>query len=111
VRMSLHLGIKPVFAVRSMPRTWADALIQAGGYAMIMGHQFYPWTHAELAAEIREKLNLPVDTPKKIEAGTMQRFSNWVAHPKVDRPNTFKIDRLLAKFQEGQEARRAGHPV
>ena len=54
IRMSLHLGLKPVFAVRSLPRTWIDALIQAGGYAMIMGYQFYPWTHADLANEIRE---------------------------------------------------------
>lgn len=30
---------------------------------MIMGYQFYPWTHADLAGEIRTKLLLPVDTP------------------------------------------------
>ena len=63
VRLCLHLGLKPVFAVRALPRTWADALISAGGYAMIMGYQFYPWTHADLAGEIRTKLLLPVDTP------------------------------------------------
>ena len=55
VRLCLHLGLKPVFAVRALPRTWADALISAGGYAMIMGYQFYPWTHADLAGEIRTK--------------------------------------------------------
>jgi hypothetical protein len=59
VRLSLHLGLKPVFAVRYIPKTWADALIQAGGYAMIMGFQFYPWTHADLAKEIRQKLKPP----------------------------------------------------
>ena len=70
VRMSLKLGLKPVFAARAMPKTWIEALIQAGGYAMIMEYQFYPWTHERLAKEIREKLHLPIDTPKKIEAGT-----------------------------------------
>jgi hypothetical protein len=72
IRVSLHLGLKPVFAVRSLPRTWAEALIQAGGYAMIMQYQFYPWNHMQLASEIREKLLLPVDTPRRIEDGTMQ---------------------------------------
>ena len=106
VRMCLQLGLKPVFAVRSLPKTWVDALIQAGGYAMIMEHQFYPWTHAVLAAEIREKLHLPVDTPRKIEAGTMQRFANWVEHPKVLKPQTAKIDRLLARFDASRKGLR-----
>ena len=65
VRMCLHLGLTPVFAVRSLPKSWIDALVHAGGYAMIMGYQFYPWTHADLANEIRDKLRLPVDTPEK----------------------------------------------
>lgn len=105
VRLSLHLGLKPVFAVRALPRTWADALIQAGGYAMIMQYQFYPWTHTDLASEIREKLHLPVDTPKRIEAGTMQRFENWVQQPKVRTPDTSKVERLLARFEMGRLAR------
>jgi hypothetical protein len=109
VKLALHLGIKPVFAVRYIPKTWADALIQAGGYAMIMGFQFYPWTHLELAREIREKLHLPVDTPRRIEAGTMQKFENWVARPPGDRPSsTAKIDALLRRFTEG---RRAANPI
>jgi hypothetical protein len=103
VKMALMLGIKPVFAVRYIPKTWADALIQAGGYAMIMGFQFYPWTHLELAKEIREKLHLPVDTPRRIEAGTMQKFENWVAQPSGGRPSsTAKIDALLRRFKEGR---------
>ncbi len=104
VRMCLHLGIKPVFAARALPRTWADALIQAGGYAMVMRYQFYPWTHEELATAIRERLTLPVDTPRRIETGTMQKFWNWAANPKVKTPSTVKVDRLLKKFEEGREA-------
>ena len=38
---------------------------------MIMRFQFYPWTHKEIADKIRDELGLPVDTPKKIELGTM----------------------------------------
>jgi hypothetical protein len=69
IRLSIHIGVRPVFAVRALPRTWAEALIQSGGYAMIMGFQFYPWTHHVLANKIRKELGLPVDTPKKIEDG------------------------------------------
>lgn len=100
VRISLYLGIKPVFAVRYMPKTWIEALIQSGGYAMIMKFQFYPWTHKELAGKIRDTLLLPVDTPKKIEDGTMQRFENWVVSPPshIVVKDQAKIDRLLEKI-------------
>lgn len=100
IRMSRFLGIKPVFAVRYIPKTWAEALIQSGGYAMIMKFQFYPWTHKALADEIRTTLHLPVDTPKRIEDGTMTRFENWAMSP----PNRFvvkdqsKVDRPLDKI-------------
>jgi hypothetical protein len=102
VRLCLNLGLKPVFAVRALPRTWIDALFHAGGYAMIMQYQFYPWTHADLAQEIRRKLGLPVDTPKKIEAGTMQRFENWVERPSAATPSTERVERLLRRFEAGR---------
>jgi hypothetical protein len=95
-RLCRHIGLTPIFAVRSLPKTWIDALIQAGGYAMIMGYQFYPWTHVDLANEIRERLGLPVDTPRRIEIGTMHRFENWAKKPK---PSTTKVERLLARFE------------
>lgn len=111
VRLSNFLGLKPVFAVRSLPRTWIDALIQAGGYGMIMGFQFYPWTHLDLANEIRVKLMLPVDTPKRIEVGTMQRFENWATQPKEVVVSTAKIERLLARFEEGRKRSAEGNSV
>lgn len=79
--MALHLGIRPVFAVRMMPATWISTLSKLGGYAMIMKWQFYPWTHAELTRELRAKLKLPVDTTKKIEGGTMDRFERYLSAP------------------------------
>lgn len=82
IKMAQHLGIRPVFVVRSLPSIWVEPLVRVGGYAMIMGFQFYPWTHKELANRIRDTLGLPVDTPKRIEHGTMQRFENWIASPR-----------------------------
>jgi hypothetical protein len=80
IKLSRHIGVKPVFAVRALPKTWAHALVQAGGYAMIMGFQFYPWTHKELADTIRETLGLPVDTPKRIEQGTCSGLKSGLCH-------------------------------
>jgi hypothetical protein len=99
IKLSRHIGVKPVFAVRALPRTWAHALVQAGGYAMIMGFQFYPWTHKELADKVRNTLGLPVDTPKRIEQGTMQRFENWIASPGQTRVDDRKVERMLAKME------------
>jgi hypothetical protein len=53
ISLSLHIGRQAIFAGRALPKTWANAVIQAGGYAMIMGFQFYPWTHKEVADKIR----------------------------------------------------------
>lgn len=100
IRLARHIGVRPVFAVRALPKTWAEALIQAGGYAMIMRYQFYPWTHHDLANEIREKLGLPVDTPKKIELGTMQRFEHWITNPpRVVVQEDARVDRILTKIE------------
>jgi hypothetical protein len=107
IRMCLHLGIKPVFAVRYLPRTWSEALIHAGGYAMIMKFQFYPWTHKALADEIRTKLKLPVDTPRRIEDGTMQRFNKWAVNPQKHVVSSKRVEVLLKKIVEAPARR---HP-
>jgi len=99
IRLARHIGVIPVFAVRALPKTWAHALIQAGGYAMIMRYQFYPWTHRDVAAKIKERLGLPVDTPKHIEQGTMQRFENWISSPtRIVTVDDEKVERLLKKM-------------
>jgi hypothetical protein len=36
VRLSRHIGVTPSFAVRALPKTWVQALVHAGGYAMII---------------------------------------------------------------------------
>ena len=100
IRIARHIGVRPVFAVRFLPRTWAEALIRSGGYAMIMKYQFYPWSHHDLAKEIRDKLMLPVDTPKKIELGTMQRFEKWITNPPhVVMTNPAKVEAMLTKIE------------
>jgi hypothetical protein len=101
LRLCLHIGVRPVFAVRALPKTWASALIRAGGYAMIMRYQFYPWNHKDLADRLRSMLGLPVDTPRRIEQGTMQRFENWIAEPpSIVEADEGKVRALLDKMEK-----------
>lgn len=71
------LGVRPVFAVRMMPTIWIYELFKAGGFALILKYQLYPKAQKELVGRIRAELELPVDTPRALMGGTMQRFLNW----------------------------------
>ncbi len=48
-----------------------------GGFALILKYQLYPWTHRELAKRVNQALNLPVDAPRFLAEGTMNRFLKW----------------------------------
>lgn len=77
VRMCEHLGIRPVFVVRMMPKTWIYEVQNAGGFVLVLKWQLYPWTHRELAARVHGELGLPVDSPRALQEGTTQRFLRW----------------------------------
>ncbi len=77
VDLCAHLGLRPVFAVRTLPKTWAYDVIAAGGYAMVLGYQFYPSSHKELARRVQSELELPVDAPAALSEGTMDKFVAW----------------------------------
>jgi hypothetical protein len=79
IKMALcqYLGLRPVFAVRMLPKSWIKELVDAGGYAMILKYQLYPWTHVQLAKRVAKELALPVDAPKALADGTMDRFVRW----------------------------------
>ncbi len=77
IQMCRALGIKPVFAVRMLPKSWIHEVIGAGGFALILKHQLYPWAHRDLARRVKTELGLPVDAPRALEDGTMARFLRW----------------------------------
>lgn len=77
VRLCQFLGIRPVFVARMLPRTWMNELITAGGFGLILKYQLYPWSHKELARRVAGELGLPVDAPRALNEGTMQRFLAW----------------------------------
>jgi len=66
--MCAALDLVPLFIARMMPRTYIEQVRQAGGFSLIMKHQFYPMSHRALAIRVKAELGLPV---------TLQRFLKW----------------------------------
>ncbi len=77
IAMCHELGVRPLFAVRMLPKSWIKEVVDAGGYAMVLKFQLYPWAHRGLAKRVREELELPVDTPRALADGTLERFLRW----------------------------------
>lgn len=77
IKLCRHIGVRPVFAARMLPKSWIQEIISAGGYAMVLKYQLYPWTHGELAKRVASGLGLPVDSPRGLADGTMDRFERW----------------------------------
>jgi hypothetical protein len=77
LEMCKFLGLRPLFVVRMFPRSWIHEVNQSGGFVLVLKWQLYPWTHRSLAVRVRTELGLPVDCPRSLADGTMQRFGNW----------------------------------
>ena len=77
VEICLHLGIRPVFVVRMVPKNWLYEVSKKGGFILILKYQLYPWTHADLAHRVAETFELPVDAPRALSDGTMERFMKY----------------------------------
>ena len=47
---------------------------------------------------------MPVDTPKKIEDGTMMRLEAWISNPPTTyiEPDSAKLERILQKINPEQ---------
>ena len=72
-----HLGIRPLFIMRHSPENYNWEIIQNGGYAMIFETQIYPFGQNSLVERIKEVLALPVDCPRAIPGGIIDRFIRW----------------------------------
>lgn len=77
VQLAEHLGLTPVFVCRALPKTWVWELRQRGGFSLVLRWQLYPPLLRPLVLALRDRFDLPVDTPRRLEDGTMARFTNW----------------------------------
>ena len=77
LEMCEHLRLKPLFIMRGSPKTYNYMIIEKGGYAMIFESQIYELSQAKLVERLKAGLGLPVDCPKAIPAGILERFLRW----------------------------------
>ncbi|MBI2486558.1 MAG: hypothetical protein HYW01_06300 [Deltaproteobacteria bacterium] len=69
-----ELDVLPLFVNRMMPSSFMEQLRVNNGIWMIMKYQLYPITHKKLADKVKREMRLPVDAPKAIYDGTMERL-------------------------------------
>ena len=77
LRMCEHLGLRPLFIARMMPKNYIWQVFERGGYCIIFKHQLYPFGYEKLARTVRDSLGLSVDCPAAIEGGTIRKFLKW----------------------------------
>jgi hypothetical protein len=75
--MCEKLNLIPLFIMRHSPKTYNKMIIDQGGFALIFESQIYELSQKALVGEIREKLGLPVDCPRAIPSGILDRFEKW----------------------------------
>ena len=76
-----YLDVRPLFIMRGSPRSYNYEIYKRKGFALIFVAQIYPFGYEGLVKAIGSKLSLPVDSPRDIPSGIIDRFENW--HNKV----------------------------
>lgn len=77
LQMCAYFGIRPLFIARMHPKSYIEEIRQAGGYGLVFKYQLYPHGHADFAKRVRDRLLLPVDCPRAIADGTIDRLVKW----------------------------------
>jgi hypothetical protein len=77
VKMCNHIGLIPLFIVRMAPKSYVKLVSEAGGFTLIFKYQLYPYGQKSFADEVRARLGIPVDSPTRIEDGTVKRLLDW----------------------------------
>lgn len=77
LEMCEYLEIRPLFIMRFAPKTYINKIIESDGFAMIYETQVYPFGQESLVQRIKSVLEMPVDCPRAIPDGIIQRFMRW----------------------------------
>lgn len=77
LQMCAFLGLRPLFIARMHPKSYIEEIRQHGGYGLVFKYQLYPHGSGPFAERVRSRLGLPVDAPRAIADGTIQRFLKW----------------------------------
>jgi len=74
--MCRAFGVRPLFIVRMLPKTYVNDIVEAGGFALIFKYQLYPFGWDVLAERVRAELGLPTFRGRVAEK-TVNRFLQW----------------------------------
>jgi hypothetical protein len=77
LEMCSFFGVRPLFILRYAPKTYIRKINEYDGYAMLFECQIYDLSQIGLVKKIREGLGLPVDCPRAIPDGIINRFYGW----------------------------------
>lgn len=77
LEMCEHFGIRPLFIMRYSPKTYNYLILQKRGFFLIFKTQIYELGQEKLVKKIRDTFDLPVDCPRAIPDGIIERFENW----------------------------------
>ena len=83
LEMCEHLRLKPLFIMRGSPKTYNKKIIDKGGFVLIFESQIYELSQARLVERLKAELGLPVDCPKAIPDGILERFARWHERKKL----------------------------
>jgi len=78
LEMCQYLGLKPVFAIRWMPKSYIYEAYTNGGFGWLFEYQAYPLGFDAMAEKIRKGLGLPVKVTPELASDAQIRFSKWV---------------------------------
>jgi hypothetical protein len=77
-----YLGIKALFAVRWMPKSYIyEEVRPRGGFCWLFEYQAYPLGHEALCAEVVRRLNFPAMVMTEIPPRAQQIFSEYFVKP------------------------------
>jgi hypothetical protein len=77
LEMCAFFGVMPLFIMRYSPKAYNFLIIKGGGFALLFETQIYELGQEDLVRRVRETLGLPVDCPRAIPEGIIDRFDKW----------------------------------
>jgi hypothetical protein len=77
IKMCEYFNVKPLFIMRYSPKIYNYEIIESGGFVLIFECQIYELSQVELVKKIRDVIEYPVDYPKSIPDGIIDRFEKW----------------------------------
>lgn len=69
--------IKPLFIMRYAPKSYNKMIYDHEGFALLYETQIYELSQEKLVQKMKSVLGLPVDCPKAIPEGIIDRFEKW----------------------------------